>query len=261
MGWAAFWNRPNAIYAGDRHLRAHYARLLADLRPHLTQGPPQVVLDYGCGEAWAAEAMAETASRLFLYDLSPAIRTQLEARLGRHPRIGVLDEGALAGLPDGSVELAVMISVVQYFDANTLQGVLATLHRLLAPDGRLIVADIIEPETPLYREIGSRLRFATRHGFLLADLTALVRLFLSDYRDLQRTVGFATYGSDAFAAILRDAGFVCERLPSNLGPTGHRLAFLARPGSTTGPAPSARDGETSPPEAEASATQASSSVL
>jgi SAM-dependent methyltransferase len=229
MTWTAFWNGPNAIYAGDRHLRAHYARLLADLRPHLTQGPPQVVLDYGCGEALAAEALAETAARVFLYDASPAIRTRLEARVGRHPRIGVLDEAALAGLPNASIDLALMISVVQYLEAAELQDVLAMLHRLLAADGRLIVADVIEPETPLHREIGSRLRFSATHGFLLADLAALFRLFRSDYRQLQKTAGFAAYRADAFAAVLRAAGFVSERLPGNIGPTAHRLAFLARP--------------------------------
>jgi SAM-dependent methyltransferase len=257
MSWATFWNRPNAIYAGDRHLRAHYARLLADLRPHLTDRPPRAVLDYGCGEALAAEALAATASRVFLYDASPAIRARLAARVGPHPRIAVLDEAALAGLPGASIDLALMISVVQYLDAATLRGVLGALHRLLAADARLIVADVIEPETPLFRELGSRLRFSAGHGFLLADLAALLRLFLSDYRDLQRRAGFATYRPDAFADVLRAAGFAAERLTCNIGPTAHRLAFLARPK----PASSAGSGATSRGEAEASATQGLSSVL
>lgn len=243
MSWLAFWDRPNPIYAGDRHLRAHYARLLADLRPYLADAPPRSVLDYGCGEALAAEALAEMVPRVFLYDASPLIRARLAARLGRHPRIAVLDEAALARMPDGSVDFALMISVVQYLDAATLKDVLARLHRLLAADGRLIVADVIEPATPLLREIGSRLRFSAGNGFLFADLSALVRLLLSDYRDLQKTAGFATYRPDAFASVLRAAGFAGERLPRNIGPTAHRLAFLARPES----APSAGPGREEPP--------------
>jgi SAM-dependent methyltransferase len=228
-GWQAFWERPNRIYAGEAHLRAHYKRIFRDLSPHLPADPAAVVLDYGCGDALAAEALAGRAGRLWLYDASPRVRDGLQARLAGHPRIGICDDPHLTGLATASVDLALLISVVQYVDVGTLRAMLATIRRVLKTDGRLIVADVIAPGTPLVRDVASRLKFAAANGFLLADLAALVRLQLSDYRHLRGTIGLTTYDEASFLAVLRDSGFASERLDHNVGPSSHRLAFVGRP--------------------------------
>lgn len=227
MGWQDFWNRPNPIYSGDKHRAAHYGRIFADLRPYLVAG--KSVLDYGCGDALAAPAMAEIVGHVCLYDSAPRIRAALRTRFADKARISVHDDAALSAIADASIDLALLISVVQYLDPPDLAQLLATVRRVLKADGRLLVADVITPRTPVLQDVLSRLRFAAANGFLLADLIALARLPFSAYAGLRRRVGLAAYEAEAFTEVLAAAGFRAERLPRNIGPTEHRLAFLARP--------------------------------
>ena len=51
------------------------------------------------------------------------------------------------------------------------------------------------------------LRFAARHGFLVAALKGLVRTALSDYRKLSKTLGVAHYDEQEMLDILRTSWF------------------------------------------------------
>jgi len=82
--WLAFWNGSHPIYVNARHKDVHY-RLIAKAIAALVPRPDARVLDYGCGEALHADAVA---ARLNLLDR----RGQLDLKLLRahqrrpHPR-------------------------------------------------------------------------------------------------------------------------------------------------------------------------------
>jgi SAM-dependent methyltransferase len=228
-GWIAFWNRPHRIYANRRHLEAHYRRLFEDLRPHLPSGSHRAVLDFGCGDALAAGQIAGMVGAVLLYDAAPATRARLEERFSRDPRITVVSESALAAMTAASVDLALLISVVQYLDRAALLTALGHLKRLLKADGRLLVADVIDPETPVVQDVVCHLRFAAQNGFFVAALGALARVLVSDYRRVRADAGFATFRPADFVELLGTAGFRALRLPRNIGPSPHRHAFLAQP--------------------------------
>ncbi len=222
----AFWNRPNAIYANRRNLEAHFACLIRDLDAHLPDGG--TVLDFGCGEALAAEAMAARCATVWLFDAAPAVQERLRARFAGHPRIRVLDEDGLAALPEGSVDLLLAVSVLQYIPRDALGPLLHRWRGLLGPQGRALIADVVDPHTPLLRDIASQLSMARRNGFLLAALLGLGRLALSDYRRIRREAGFSAYTPAELLDRLEAAGLPAEPLPRNIGPTPHRRTFLAR---------------------------------
>lgn len=230
--WIDFWDRPNAIYAGRCNVEAHFDCITRDLVSHLPAGG--TVLDFGCGEALGAERMAQTCGRLLLFDGAPSVRQKLKERLGRQPRIDVLDEEALAAQPAGSVDLIVVVSVLQYIGRADLPGLLARWRDLLAPGGRLLLADVVVTGTPMLRDVRSQLGFAVRHGFLVAALAGIVRMALSDYRQIRQQVGFTTYTPDELRAVLEEAGFSVERLERNIGPTPHRFTLVGRPPSAGG---------------------------
>jgi len=225
--WIDFWDRPNAIYADRRNLEAHFDRITRDLMPHLPAGG--TVLDFGCGEALGAEAMARACGQLLLFDGAPSVRQKLTARLGGQPRIRVLDDAAFAAQPAGSVDLVVVVSVLQYIAKPDLAGLLARWRDLLAPGGRLMLADVVVTGTPMLRDVRSQLSFAARHGFLTAALAGIVRMALSDYRRIRQQVGFSTYTPEELTGVMERAGFAVERLPANIGPTPHRFTLVGRP--------------------------------
>ncbi|MBB3264368.1 cyclopropane fatty-acyl-phospholipid synthase-like methyltransferase [Azospirillum sp. OGB3] len=235
-GWVDFWNRPNAIYANQRNLEAHFACLQNDLDAHLPAGG--TVLDFGCGDALAAEAMAKRCRNVWLYDAAPAVRERLRERLSGHPGIRILDDDDLAALPTGSVDLVLAVSVLQYIPREKLEGVLHRWRHLIGARGHILIADVVEPDTPMLRDIASQLSMARRHGFLMAALMGLGRMALSDYRRIRREAGFSTYTPAELQARLSAAGLRSDRLPKNIGPTPHRHSFVARPhGEPTGAQP------------------------
>ncbi len=73
------------------------------------------------------------------------------------------------------------------------------------------------------------LRFGAANGFFWAAVGGLMRIFVSDYFRLKRTVGMAHYTEAAMLARLAAAGFAAERAPRNLGHNQRRMTFLARP--------------------------------
>ncbi len=235
--WVAFWNRPNAIYANRRNLEAHFACLMRDLETYLPEGG--AVLDFGCGDALAAEAMAARCGTLYLYDAAPAVRERLLERFRDHPRIKVLDEEGLGALPAGGIDLILAVSVLQYIPREDLRGVLDRWRGLLRPEGHALIADVVDPNTPMLQDIASQLRMAHQHGFLLAALLGLGRLAFSDYRRIRREAGFSAYTPAELMDVLESAGLSAAPLPRNVGPTPHRRSFLARPSNRNATAQSA----------------------
>ncbi len=168
--WIDFWDRPNAIYVNQRNLDAHFECLTRDLQRFVPADGRKAVLDFGCGEALGAERLAEGCSTLYLYDAAPAVRKRLRKRLSHDRRIIILDDERLRQLDAGTIDLILVVSVIQYMGAGELASLMRSWHRLLTPSGELIVADVIEPGTPIYLDVTSQLKFAWRYGFLLPAL-------------------------------------------------------------------------------------------
>ena len=235
--WIRFWDQPHSIYVNARHLDVHY-RDIAEGIARLIPKSGARVLDYGCGEARHADLVAQNAD-LVLSDSSTSVRDDLARRFAGHPRIRIAAPQAVESLPDGSFDMIVANSMVQYLSAADLDRLLALWRRLLAPDGVLIVGDVIPPDVSVVSDVAALLRYAAHHGFLVAALFGLVRTVASPYRRLRAKLGIACYGEAQFLAKLAAAGYVAERLPFNLEHNPARMTFRARPQGIRagGPAP------------------------
>ena len=221
--WREFWNRPNRIYVNDRHLQVHYRRVAEDIRDAAADSG--AVLDYGCGEALSAAIVAAAVSRLYLYDSATATRARLAARYGETPGITILDEGSLAQLPPGSLDVIVINSVAQYLSASELQAVLRRCRGWLRPGGRVLLADVIPPDNSALADAACLLRTARTHGFLGSAVVGLARTFFSDYRKMRQSLGLSTYSADAIAGLAAEAGLQARREPRNLGFNQRRMTF------------------------------------
>lgn len=225
--WEDFWNQADVgLYVNKRNLEAHFARLAADLTPYYPSCG--AVLDYGCGDALAADPLSRRCGSLTLFDAAPAVRRRLAQRFaGRAGIIVAHDENDPILSPPGGFDLITVVSVAQYIPRDALPSLMRRWRGMLAPDGRLLLADVAPPDASAWRDAASQLTFAAQNGFLTAAMIGMVRLIGSDYRKIRKAAGFSTYAADEIIGLLRDAGFNAERLLRNIGPTPHRLSFIA----------------------------------
>jgi SAM-dependent methyltransferase len=232
--WLDFWNAPNAIYVSQRHQKAHYAKVLSGIGGFMPAGGAAVVLDWGCGDALAADNIAQTCRTLLLYDRADSTRRRLLSNYADNPKVRVLDDAELGAVPPASVDLIIVNSVVQYLDRRQFVDALQLFHRLLKSDGKLLLGDIIAPDTPLIGHVTTFLHFARQNGFFVAACIGLARNFVSPYRKLRRDAGYAYYTQTQLLGLLDDNGFVGQRLPSNIAVSQLRSSYLAHKSSVEG---------------------------
>jgi SAM-dependent methyltransferase len=235
MSWREFWNREtNSIYVNARHSALHDELIAAGVSA-LIDRPDAVVLDYGCGDASEADVVADKCARLFLYDAAPNVRARVSRRFADRPTIAVIDDETLTPIADGSLDLIVIVSVLQYVSRPDFEGLLDRFRGKLKPGGKLALADIISPDTGALDDARALLAFAWRGGFFLAALGGLARTFFSDYRSLRAQYGLTRYREAEMIALLAQHGFAGERAAKNIGHNQARMLFVARPQSDLRP--------------------------
>ena len=226
--WRSFWNSEHSIYVNARHKDVHY-REIADQIAAFVPAREARVLDYGSGDAVHADRVAAVAREVLLCDSAASVRAAMAARFAANPRIKVIAPEDVERLPDASLDLIVSNSVAQYLTADELARLLALFRRLLTPSGTLIFADVIPPDVGALSDVMALLRYAAKHGFLMAALIGLAKTTVSPYRKLRSTLGIAQYAEAEFIQKLAAAGFSAERLARNMEHNPARMTFRARP--------------------------------
>jgi SAM-dependent methyltransferase len=227
--WISFYDmRHSLIYVNARHRDVHYRKIADDIRA-LVQKTTAAVLDYGCGEATSADHLAQACGRLTMVEAAPNVRAALSARYAGNRKISVLAPEQAAALPAGSFDLIVMHSVAQYLSGAELDRLLATFRKLIKPDGLLVLGDVVPPRFAAAAAGWSLLKCGAANGFFWAAVGGLVRIFVSDYLRLKKTVGLSHYDEAAMLEKLKAAGYSATRAPRNIGHNQWRMTFLALP--------------------------------
>jgi ArsR family transcriptional regulator len=112
--------------------------------------PDAVVADLGCGSGQVALALAPFVERVIGVDASPEMLAVARARTASQPSVE-LRPGSLEALPiaDGAVDVALCVLVLHHLPDPA--RALAEAARILAPGGRLVVADMLPHEQEQYR--------------------------------------------------------------------------------------------------------------
>ena len=105
------------------------------------------VVDYGCGPGWfslAAARLSGPGGTVFAVDLEPRmveLVSRRAAEAGLTNITAVAGDGTRADLPDGIADYIICVQIMHYADGRSGQVAIARdLHRLLKPDGRVLVA-------------------------------------------------------------------------------------------------------------------------
>jgi SAM-dependent methyltransferase len=125
-----------ALYAYDQ--RARIARILE----LLDMGREAAVLDFGCGTAELAVALAvkNPQARITGIDLSDRVIAVAQDRLRGFPNIRLMvGEIDTAPIEPGTFDMILCVTVLQHIDPALLPAVLGRMSALLRPSGRLIL--------------------------------------------------------------------------------------------------------------------------
>jgi SAM-dependent methyltransferase len=231
--WIAFWDSEHSIYVNARHRDVHYRTIATHISKHVAANAE--VLDYGCGEALHADLITPPARRLVLCEAAPGVRLALARRFGGHCAIQVRAPEEIAALAAATFDVVVMHSVAQYLTLKEADAQLAVFHRLLRPEGLLILGDIIPPRVSAATDAMALLKFAARNGFFGAAVVGMARTLASDYWRLRSRLGLTRYSESAMVEKLAASGFLAERAAANIGHNPARMTFLARRRQTYGP--------------------------
>ena len=186
------------------------------------------MLDHGCGEALDAGRVAGHCGSSISARPRRACATSCAPCSVGTANVAVVSPEEVEALPDGTLDLVVANSLIQYLTRDELSALLATWHGKLKPGGKLVVADVIPPDVSPLTDASQLLAFAWRGGFLTAALAGLVRTAFSDYRKLRAQYGLSTHSAEGITALIALAGYdEIERVP-NFGHNPHRMTFRAR---------------------------------
>lgn len=227
MTWRDFFEGDHSIYVNARHRLLHDELIAKSVAAHIP-GEAARVLDYGCGEASSAAHVAQHCAHLYLFDTAKLVRFKLGQRFENASNISILDEAAFDALPDASLDMIVVVSVLQYVGEAEFERWLENFHDKLAPGGKLVVGDVVPKDLSPLEDARALLEFGWRGGFLGAALAGLVRTFFSNYRTLRSAFGLTTYDEQEMLDLLRDHRFAPERAAQNIGHNQKRMTFVAR---------------------------------
>jgi len=164
--------------------------------------PDDRVLEIGCGTGELVELAVERGARVWGFDPSAAMlevaRTRLEGAGGvelSHAGVECLDT-----LPEGQFDLVLATLVLSELSEDERHFALRQAHRVLAPGGRLVLADEVRPEQPVARWVHAAVR--------LPQSAAAVLL-----------TGSTTHPLVEPTAELSALGFEVERMETGRGPT------------------------------------------
>ena len=227
MTWRDFFDGDHALYVSERHKLLHADLVAKGVAAQIPDKNAQV-LDYGCGEALGATYVSERCGKLFLFDTAPSVRAKLVAANVARANVVVLDEAGVAAIPNGSLDMIVVVSVLQYVGEAELARLLGAFHDKLKDDGKLVLADIIPKDVSPLDDARALLDFGLHGGFLVASIVGLARTALSDYRTLRAQYGLSFYDEADIREILAEHDFSCERAAQNIGHNQKRMTFVAR---------------------------------
>src|ERR1039458_3105844 len=163
-----------------------------------------------------------------MVEAAPNVCAALSARYAGNAKISVLTPDAAAAMPAGSFDLIVLHSVAQYLSGPELDRLLAMFRKLIKQDGLLVLGDIVPPRLAA-AAAWSLLKCGAANGFFWAAVGGLLRIFVSDYLRLKKTVGLSQYEAAAMLEKLRAAGYSAQRAARNIGHNQWRMTFLAKP--------------------------------
>ncbi|HEU4530372.1 MAG TPA: methyltransferase [Steroidobacteraceae bacterium] len=225
--WKAYWER---IEDKQEVFRSEARDHIERVRRLLAVDASTRTLDFGCGFGFATEQIAPHVGSVALWDGSANVRRRARARVAWLPNVVLADlSDPDDARNDAAYDLITVHSVVQYMSEQELVDWLRRWRRMLRPNGRLVLSDLIQPGTSSARELIDYLRFSARNGFFLDAFMGGVSEFAS-YFGARSSRPLTMVNEERLSRWAAQTGLKLEWLPENLSYRRFRRTAVLRPG-------------------------------
>jgi len=216
-GWGNFWkDQRQSFYSVMKMATGYFVSKFEKLYP---LHPTDELLDYGCGPGFVADSLAEKNIQLIGADINDFF---IEECRKNHPASRFLlittdaatNKNILGEALNGKqFDYILLLSIIQYFKSvNDLDEVIDLLRRYLKPQGKLIIADVLDENTSSVRDAFSLLMHCVKKGRIGAFAGFISYLVFSDYRKISKQNKLLLVSEPTIRAIATRLGLHCEKV-------------------------------------------------
>ncbi len=180
------------------------------------------LLDYGCGPGNFAQELKGKVGSYYGVDISELYIQQANKKMGDAPEFHFihlntnspstdLKQFSEQGLLFHSI---VIFSVVQYFNSKEdVSDLLARCKNILAPTGKIILADILENEKGVWKDLWSICMHSISHNYFISFLFFMARIKFSNYNTVKNKCMLLHISQPEVEEICKKVGLACSILP------------------------------------------------
>ena len=193
LSWQNFWATDPKLFGIVMKKSTDYfsENLIAGKLP----GTEDKVLDFGCGPGYLAERLLHKVNSYWGVDISPTYIDTCTTKFSKEKnfRFSLLSETdkafglTEAGLPEKNFDVIIILSVVQYFtDSHKVYELLKSCKPLLREKGKILLADVIESNDTLIKDVMSVLLNSVRKKYFTAFLRFIYQARFSSYNEIRK---------------------------------------------------------------------------
>jgi cyclopropane fatty-acyl-phospholipid synthase-like methyltransferase len=211
--WDAFWDR---VPHNQRLLKEDPKEYMKNLAALIPLTPGLRVLDFGCGWGNVARLLGPQVGELCLWDDAPRMRRLAAETVTGLENVRMLDLDTNSDPSTLPVfDLILINSVAQFMAAQELAHWLQRWRHMLAPEGHIVVSDLVPPGYPAAADLITLLRFSASRGFLARALYDAARV-MPLYHRTRRARPLLRTSHDQLTRWGSDAALEVRAFPRNL---------------------------------------------
>lgn len=217
LGWEHFWE--NQKFSFSAIMKISTAFCAVEMEKFFRWKPTDKILDYGCGPAFLADYMATKNISITGADIN---KFYIEQSKKKHPEslfihlttdIDFNKQTLDKHLSGDKFDFIILLSISQYFDSEVeLEKVIRMLLSHLDGNGKIILADVIDPKTSSLKDAISLMLHCFKKGQIIAFIKFMLYLIFSNYRKLSRRVKLLTLSQQSIRQIAYKNLLDCEKV-------------------------------------------------
>ena len=136
--WAYFSNSPDA----DRtYFSSHSGQAILDYIERRVPLKNKSVLDYGCGPGYLSERLLQRGIQAAGLEFSKESCDKARQRCAKYPAFTqiVQAEGMPTPIPDSSIDVVLLVEVIEHLLRDELNPTLQDIRRIVKPEGRVVI--------------------------------------------------------------------------------------------------------------------------